>query len=157
MHNTSNAGEDGGPAIFKIIYHSNIIVQGGADSILTNVRDILKWSRSWNRKHGITGALVLSDNNFAQVLEGPSHSVKALYGHIACDRRHKNVQLLMHDFFPKRDFPNWSMAYIASDNGPIVNLATDPRSSSPDLTARADRVLHFLLRAVMRDQIPAPE
>ena len=66
----------------------------------------------YRRRTGISGALLFDLRRFAQVLEGPPHTVKSLFGHIACDRRHTNVTLL--DYIPvkAREFSTWSMAYV---------------------------------------------
>ena len=119
----------GQPSIFKIIYRSKVTEEGGHDQVMSHIKQILEWSRSWNVKHGITGALMLDEDGFAQVLEGPSHSVKALFGHIVCDRRHKEVQVMEADYHHDRDFGNWSMAFVGREGEPDIKLAeTIPQS-----------------------------
>ncbi len=132
------------PPIYKVIYHSNISIEGGHDTVMDQVKDILSWSRSWNSKHGITGALMLNNNNFSQVLEGPSHAVKSLFGHIVCDRRHRNVELLQCDFFKERDFSNWTMAFAGSPGEADIKMASTLRSSDDTLGEGASGVVNLL-------------
>ena len=139
------------PRIYKVIYHSNIAVEGGADTVMEHVKDILTWSRSWNGKHGITGALMLNNNNFSQVLEGPSHAVKALFGHIVCDRRHRNVELLQSDYFKERDFSNWTMAFAGSPGEADIKMASTQKSTDDSLGEGASGVIN-LLRWLLDEQ-----
>ena len=100
------------PPIYKIIYRSKITDEGGHDAVMDHIKSILGWSRDWNPKHGITGALMLDEDGFAQVIEGPPSAVKSLFGHIAVDRRHKSVEVMEADFHPERDFGSWSMGFV---------------------------------------------
>ena len=118
---------------------------------MAHVKDILSWSRSWNPKHGITGALMLNNNNFSQVIEGPSHAVKALFGHIVCDRRHKHVELLQADWFKERDFGDWTMAFAGSPGEADIKLASTHKSRDEALGEGAGGVIN-LLRWLLDEQ-----
>ena len=144
MDHSSDYGDGDPTPIYKVIYHSQIAVSGGHERITEHVRQILTWSRKWNPAHGITGALMLNDENFSQVLEGPKHAVKSLFGHIVCDSRHKNVELLQCDTFKKRDFSNWSMAFAGSSTESDISLASHPRFQDPDLCEGANGVMSLL-------------
>ena len=111
-------------SIYRIIYHSQIAFDGDDGRIMAYVKDILDWSRGWNPRQGITGALMVNDRHFSQVIEGPSSSVRALFGHIVCDKRHRNVELLQADYFHAREFGAWSMAFAGSATEPEIKLAS---------------------------------
>ena len=143
LHSFDSGGNSDAP-IYKVIYHSQIAVAGGHDRVIEHVKQILAWSRKWNPDHGITGALMLNEENFSQVIEGPKHAVKALFGHIVCDPRHKNVELLQCDTFKERDFTNWSMAFAGSSTEEDIALASDPRYRNPDLCDKANSVTSLL-------------
>lgn len=72
-------------------------------------------SRRNNKKLGVTGALCSSPRGFLQILEGPAAAVNDLYNRIVRDPRHTQVTLLEYTRVPFREFENWSMAYIHTD------------------------------------------
>lgn len=76
------------------------------------LKDILLKSEHNNAKQGITGLLVMLDNRFLQVLEGPGIEVNALYQKIARDSRHKNIRLISYTQIHQRHFNEWSMKGI---------------------------------------------
>lgn len=57
------------------------------------VADILLASRRNNAESDVTGALLATDRNFAQVLEGEREAVETAYERIARDKRHKDIVL----------------------------------------------------------------
>ena len=99
------------PAICRVIYRSQMSIEGEPQKVADEIRRILIWSREWNRRAGISGALVFNLRQFAQVLEGPPEAVKNLFGHITCDQRHKDVRLLECGPIPSREFATWSIAF----------------------------------------------
>ena len=76
---------------------------------------IMAVSRRNNRKLGVTGALCSSPRGFLQILEGNAEAVNDLYNRIVRDPRHTRVTLLEYVKVPYREFENWSMAYIRTD------------------------------------------
>ena len=107
-----DVGQEARPDLCRLIYRSQMTIDGEPQAVADEIQRILMWSREWNRRTGISGALLFDLRRFAQVLEGPPHTVKSLFGHIACDRRHTNVTLLDYIPIQARDFPTWSMAYV---------------------------------------------
>ncbi len=100
---------------------------------------ILEASKRNNEKLAVTGVLCYSSAGFLQVIEGPSDSVNELFRRIVRDTRNENVTLLWFDAVAKRDFPEWAMAYIRSDevDGPILKKFTDGPVFDPfSLTAK---------------------
>ena len=70
----------------------------------------------------ITGLLVLSDETFLQVLEGPDHAVNGLYAKILANEMHHDVTLLGYEQAARRSFDHWSMRIVD-----LNDLAMNPR------------------------------
>jgi ATP/maltotriose-dependent transcriptional regulator MalT len=99
-------------ALYRLVYASTSMLSGDADAARQQIADILSSSRRNNAADDITGALLFSDTNFAQVLEGPRAAVERLYETLHHDTRHKDLLLLLTEELEARQFPQWSMAYI---------------------------------------------
>ncbi|MBD5778455.1 BLUF domain-containing protein [Pelagicoccus sp. NFK12] len=79
-------------------------------------------SISNNNSLGITGILVLSGDQFLQVLEGDSERVNELYHKIAQDPRHHKVRLISFESINERYFSDWGMRLID-----LYDLPMQPR------------------------------
>ncbi|MBD3307535.1 hypothetical protein GF339_13985 [candidate division KSB3 bacterium] len=76
--------------LYRLIYMSEV-----AENIhWDDLKDILITSQKNNTRLGITGLLIMSDNKFLQVLEGPGKPLNTLYAKILHDSRHHDSQLL---------------------------------------------------------------
>ncbi len=106
---------------FRLIYRSHSLLpkQGKDDAALA---EILKVARLKNASLGITGALMLYDDWFAQVLEGPQAAVEALYARIKADPRHDAIRLTEAGPAPKRQFEKWAMAIVAEHHEPDMPM-----------------------------------
>jgi len=71
-------------------------------------------SRVNNQRDGLTGVLVYTGNDFAQVIEGPSDRVEALWDRIKRDDRHQDVALLFDETSETPWFPDWRMGYLVN-------------------------------------------
>ncbi len=108
-------------ACFRLIYRSRSLLPAG-DQGQSELVDILKGARVKNAGLGITGALMLYDDWFAQVLEGPQASVEALFTRIKSDQRHTSVRLAEAGQVPRRLFDKWAMAIVAEHHEPDVPM-----------------------------------
>jgi hypothetical protein len=79
-------------------------------------------ARSSNKKLGVTGALLITDDEFVQALEGPEPVVRELYTKINKDKRHEHVELLESGDVSGRVFGRWAMAKVAADGEPDIPL-----------------------------------
>ncbi len=104
---------------YRLIYRSHSLLAPQDDLALA---DILKVARSKNADLGITGALMLYDDWFAQVLEGPQAVIEALYARIKADPRHNGVRLNEAGAVPKRLFAKWAMAVVAEHHEPDMPM-----------------------------------
>ena len=117
-------------AVFRLVYRSRSRIEP-ARSALT-LSDILSVARRKNAALGITGALMLYQDWFAQVLEGAEARVRALFAPIRSDGRHGSAQVTEPFGGVCRTFPRWAMAYVGERDQPDV-----PQLASPTGTATA--------------------
>jgi Sensors of blue-light using FAD len=106
---------------YRLIYRSHsLLPNSGRDE--NGLLDILKQARAYNASMGITGALMLYDNWFAQVLEGPQPAVEALFARIKSDKRHDAVRVSEAGPVPRPLFGKWAMAVVAEHHEPDMPL-----------------------------------
>ena len=104
----------------RLTYRSHSLLSDGPEN--TALADILRVSRTNNEAAGVTGALMLYDDWFAQVLEGPEATVRGLYDRIRADRRHDTVELDATVSGEKPLFGRWVMAMVAEHHQPDTPL-----------------------------------
>ena len=107
------------------------------------IASIVKTSMIRNEQSDITGALVYTGGNFAQLLEGPERSVTDLMASIRRDDRHENVTDLFIRPTSERLFGNWSLAYRGRSAfmGKHLIAALSARSEAARSAAADDIVL----------------
>ena len=104
---------------YRLVYRSHSLMpptEKAGDN--AGLADILRVARTNNAALGVTGALMLYDDWFAQVLEGPKEIVETLFARIRTDPRHEAVRLDQADTAPKRLFEKWAMAVVAEHHEP---------------------------------------
>ncbi|MGF1551127.1 MAG: BLUF domain-containing protein [Paracoccaceae bacterium] len=110
------------PDTTMIVYKSKRVGKLSA----RRIEEIVAVSRHNNACSGITGLLLIIGDRFFQVLEGPTEAVEAAFARIAADRRHGEVEVLLHRETTRRSFPVWSMAYASLGTGhPFAKIAGD--------------------------------
>jgi hypothetical protein len=119
---TETAAGDPGP-VFRLIYRSRSRI--GAADRKYQLGEIFSVARSSNKKLGVTGALLITDDEFVQALEGPEPVVRELYTKINKDKRHEHVELLESGDVSGRVFGRWAMAKVAADGEPDIPLLTN--------------------------------
>jgi hypothetical protein len=72
---------------------------------------ILLDARRCNMRDGITGTLIVRQDLFLQLLEGPAEAVDAAYKRISRDDRHINVRQLTRRDVSERLFAEWAMRH----------------------------------------------
>jgi hypothetical protein len=86
------------------------------------LEEILKKSRENNTRLGLTGMLLYYEGAFMQVLEGSEETVRGLYTRIGLDPRHHLITLLLTEYVPERNFPDWSMGYHRLQSEEMTHL-----------------------------------
>jgi hypothetical protein len=119
---TETAAGNSGP-VFRLIYRSRSRI--GAAERKYQLGKIFSVARSSNKKLGVTGALLISDDEFVQALEGPEPVVRNLYLKISKDKRHEHLELLESGDVSGRVFGRWAMAKVAADGEPDIPLLTN--------------------------------
>ena len=77
---------------YRLICRSHSLLPGGGKDEAA-LAAVLQQARAGNAERGIAGALLLYDDWFAQVLEGPQAAVEALYIKIKQDTWHDSIRL----------------------------------------------------------------
>ncbi len=98
--------------LYRLVYTSCSTIDGSPSEIKTTIDDLLTVARRKNSQVGITGALMFTENRFAQVLEGSEQAISSLYRKLESDPRHRSVRLLALEPIAVRNFGSWSMAYV---------------------------------------------
>jgi hypothetical protein len=134
--------------VFRLIYRSHSRIPDATEH--TELGNILRTARTNNATLGLTGALLLYDRWFAQVLEGPRDAVLHLFDRIKVDTRHDAVQVREQGEVPARLFARWAMANVGEHNEPDTPLTATRDGIAEGApwtpTAEQDGVL-----AVLRD------
>ena len=132
------------PDLFRLVYVSRNLVSSAETEAA--ILDILGASRRRNPANGVTGALLFSEDCFAQSLEGTMSAVEALFEHIQMDARHDQVVLLEAGPVTRRDFGDWSMGFAGHRKD--AALSFESLVATPSESSR--RVLDVLRGALGR-------
>ena len=101
-----------------------------------DLSDLLLASRHWNAANGLTGKLIVLEDEtgivrFAQWIEGPREALDACMARIAADPRHAGVEIRRQGPADSRRFPGWDMAIEpvpeATFKAASTDLAGSPR------------------------------
>jgi hypothetical protein len=151
---TETAAGDSGP-VFRLVYRSHSRI--GTTERRRELGEIFSVARPANKKLGVTGALLIDEDQFVQTLEGPEPAVRDLYAKISKDRRHEHVELLESGDVAERVFGKWAMAKMAAEGEPDIPLLTSvdkggispaqPRPATPAQEAVLDLMRQSLRRA----------
>lgn len=92
-------------------YHQLIYTSyASLDLTPDGLRAILESSQRNNARDQITGILLLSGDQFLQVIEGPVAAVERLHRVISADSRHEGMRTVLAHEVRQRDFGQWAMA-----------------------------------------------
>lgn len=115
--------------IFRLMYRSRDCIPAAERKV--ELGSLFSQARSNNKRQQITGALLLSDNWFVQILEGEESAVRALFDHITTDPRHDSVSLLDARTVTDRVFARWAMARVSEEGEPDIPLIAHVDGISP--------------------------
>jgi len=105
---------------YRLIYRSHSRIPTSADR--EELGKILRSSRANNLHNGVTGALLMYEGWFAQVLEGSKEQVLQLFDRIKVDPRHDAVVVYEEGEVAAPVFARWSMADVSEHGQPDVPL-----------------------------------
>jgi hypothetical protein len=140
-----------GEGTFRLMYRSRNLVPQHERKV--ELGSLFSEARSNNKKQGITGALLLSEDWFVQVLEGEEDAVRGLFSDIERDPRHDSVTVLETGRVPARVFARWAMAKVAEHGEPDIPLIAHTDGISPaagrGTTPEQDHVLDVMRSAAL--------
>lgn len=157
----TDAPADNTGTVFRLIYRSHSLIL--AADRKRELGEIFSVARSKNKKRAVTGALLITEDQFVQALEGPEQVVRPLYERICEDRRHDKVELLENGDVPGRVFGRWAMAKVGADSEADIPLLTnvDKGGISPaqprPATAEQQPVLGFMRQSLRLAGSPAAD
>ena len=128
------------PSLVQLVYVSLAVRPFSPDELAS----ILRTSRKNNAAVGVTGALLYSEGNVMQALEGPADAVDATFRRIQGDPRHRTVSVLYRGPVSERAFPEWEMGVQSVDDLPDHERG-DVRSLFNLATPSADRARRLLI------------
>jgi hypothetical protein len=105
---------------YRLIYRSHSRIPTSDDR--AELGNILRSSRTNNAQRDVTGALLMYDGWFAQVLEGPEQSVQQVFNRIKGDARHDAVAVTEEHYVDAPIFARWAMADVSEHGQPDVPL-----------------------------------
>lgn len=126
-----------------LMYCSQCLVQKA--HVDTELSLILHGARVKNAWLGITGVLVMYEDRFAQLLEGPELVVHALFKQIKRDVRHDHVEVLQDTDAEHRTFDGWAMAHVGEHGELDTPLLADDDHVTPDGPWRTNAAQEALL------------
>lgn len=145
---------DAATEIFRLMYRSHSRIP--EERRKAALGDLFSEARANNKGKDVTGALLVDDDWFVQVLEGEETTVRGVYNRIVADPRHERVTLVEESTVPNRVFSRWSMAKVAVDGESDIPLLTNrnkggaveaaPRPTTPEQDQIVDH-----MHAVARD------
>ncbi|MEJ8280482.1 BLUF domain-containing protein [Pseudonocardia spirodelae] len=133
--------------VHRLIYRSRSeIPRENREVVLAEIFDV---ARSKNKRSGVTGALLISDNWFVQTLEGDEATVSGLFETISRDDRHTDVSVIESTTVDARVFARWSMARISvagRSDIPLHDVDGRIRPAAPDRPGREQQDLLTRMR-----------
>jgi hypothetical protein len=117
-----SADTEDGP-VFRLVYRSHLRIPDHQRK--AELGAIFSVARSKNKRHGVTGALLIWNEHVVQTLEGDESTVRDLYRTIHGDPRHEQVEVLETLEATERVFGRWSMARVGDEDEPDIPLLMD--------------------------------
>jgi len=102
-------------------FHQGIMIRRMAyvsrpvsDLAVTEIPRIVAVARAHNARDGLTGVLVYTGADFAQLIEGPEAAVANVWARIAADERHLDISIILDETDHHPWFPDWRMGYLVN-------------------------------------------
>ena len=88
---------------------------------LTEIPRIVAKCRTCNVVEGLTGVLLFTGVDFAQLIEGEPESVSSVWSRIQADERHRDLMVILDERAPDRWFPDWRVGF-PSDSAVVARI-----------------------------------
>lgn len=99
-----------------VILRLTYVSRYNTDNANIEVARILEQAQRNNERNGITGALVINDNYFLQVIEGARPVINNLLKKLIEDKRHCSLQIIECCEIEERRWNKWSMKYLTAND-----------------------------------------
>lgn len=99
-----------------VILRLTYVSRYNTDNANIEVARILEQAQRNNERNGITGALVINDNYFLQVIEGARPVINNLLKKLIEDKRHFSLQIIKCCEIEERRWNKWSMKYLTAND-----------------------------------------
>lgn len=96
----------------RIILRLTYVSRYNAKNANIEVARILEQAQRNNARKGITGALVINDDYFLQVIEGARPAINQLLRGLVQDSRHLELRIVECREVEQRRWSKWSMKYL---------------------------------------------
>jgi len=132
--------------LVRLIYASS-----HSNTPIGTIDRILQRSRENNGRDVITGALVVGDDFFLQVLEGSRAAVSNCFMRIMQDDRHREIQVISVADIKDRNFLEWTMHFIRASRIKEEILSRYHINGGFDPAKLSERAIRDLCRTLSRD------
>ena len=129
--------------VYSLVYASRAAGDAGDATLMPQIEAILATSRRNNSACGVTGALLVTEGRFVQVLEGERDAVQATYERILHDARHDDIDILSSQLSDRRRFKDWSMAFVG-DSPALRQRFADAPLAALGRRQTGDALLDFM-------------
>lgn len=140
------------PQDAQILLRLTYISRYNANNANIEVARILEQSRRNNANNGITGALVMNEKYFLQVLEGPRAVINTLLQKLFKDERHTSLRIVECHEVEQRRWSKWSMQYLMLNdqhNEDVLKFSPDTEFNPYLMTASQ---IKLFIKALSRRQ-----
>lgn len=131
----------------SLLYISRSQVEGPFEGAA--IAAILETARRNNAADNVTGALMLDNGHFIQVLEGDRSVVDGRFTSIKRDRRHTEVAVIGQNLIVTRRFAHWSMAYLSAAKAQLalggITIEELRRKETPHAAGVIDAMARFAM------------
>jgi hypothetical protein len=126
-----------------------------ADDAAGQLKAILDTAVPRNQSRDLTGTLVYTGTDFAQILEGPEEGVDEVMASILIDPRHEDVAIVRREAITARSFPNWGMALIGFDAATASHIgAIRAAADEAALSQAVEAVMRWMRRGAAEKRLP---
>ncbi|WP_114700863.1 BLUF domain-containing protein [Psychrobacter proteolyticus] len=128
-----------------IILRLTYVSRYNTENANVEVARILEQAQRNNERKGITGALVINENYFIQVIEGARPVINDLLSKLINDKRHFNLDIIECREVDERRWNTWSMKYLTiSDQNQEYVLKYSATNEFKPYLMTASQIMMFI-------------
>ncbi|AXT45590.1 MULTISPECIES: BLUF domain-containing protein [Chromobacterium] len=139
--------------MIRLIYSSAAHHPVSAETMHNRIRRF----RDYNQSQGIASVLLMLNDDFLQILEGPEENIDALYQRIARDPLHHQLTLLSREEIDHPMLANHPLEYLAPSpqaDGKPLSAAAIARDAGWTLHGKVQQVIQSFLDGKWHHHLP---